>query len=91
MTLYEQAAARIAAQPELRPYRDSILHDGPHSDAHYEWAATCDLAELLSWCRTVTGEDEDVAGLLAYQRQRWSELKTDREGAAKAQKRADEP
>jgi hypothetical protein len=60
MNAYEQAAARIAATPELEPYRDAILygwrkgaahwHKGA---AHYEWVATCDLAELLSWSQAV--------------------------------------
>jgi hypothetical protein len=56
MNAYEQAAARIAATPELEPYRDAILLDWPEGDAHFTWAATCDLAELLSWAESVTAD-----------------------------------
>lgn len=50
-TAYERALERIEATPELEPYRELILDDWPEGDAHYEWAATCDLAELISWAK----------------------------------------
>jgi hypothetical protein len=53
---YEQAAARIDATPELEPYRNAILYRWQKGAAHYEWAATCDLAELLSWAQAVAPE-----------------------------------
>lgn len=85
MNAYEQAAARIAVTPELKPYRDRILHDGPQGDAYYQWAATCDLAELMTWCEAATRDErEDVAGLLAYQRKTWAGLQAG-EGSARAE------
>ena len=48
MSTYGQAVARIDATPELEPQRATILYDWPEGDAHYTWAATCDLAELVS-------------------------------------------
>ena len=56
MNAYEQAAARIDATPELEPYRDAILYGWHKGDAHYEWVATCELAELLSWAQAVAPE-----------------------------------
>ena len=53
---YAQAAARILATPELEPYREMILADWPEGDAHYTWAATCDLAELVSWAEAASPE-----------------------------------
>lgn len=58
MNAYDQAAARIGATPELEQYRDTILYDWPEGDAHYEWAATCDLAELVSWAEAATTDEE---------------------------------
>ena len=56
---YGQAAARIDATPALEPYRDVILYDWPEGDAHYTWAATCELPELLDWAQSVT---DDASG-----------------------------
>ena len=50
---YQMVVARIALTPELEPYRDAILAAWPEGDAHFGWAATCDLAELLSWAADV--------------------------------------
>jgi hypothetical protein len=58
MNAYEQAVARIDATPELEPYRDTILYDWPEGDEHYDWAATCDLAELVSWAEAVATDEE---------------------------------
>jgi hypothetical protein len=55
---YEQAAARIDATLELEPHRATILYDWPEGDAHYTWAATCDLAELVSGAETATADEE---------------------------------
>lgn len=56
---YEAAAARIDTTPELDAFRDVILHDWPEGDAHFTWAATCDLAELLSWAQAVARDAEE--------------------------------
>jgi hypothetical protein len=58
MNAYEQAVARIDATPELEPYRDTILYDWPEGNEHYDWAATCDLAELVSWAEAVATDEE---------------------------------
>ncbi len=58
LTPFERAAARIDATPELEPYRAMILYDWHVGDAHFTWAATCDLAELLDWARAVTAAAE---------------------------------
>jgi len=50
---YDKASARIDATPELEKHRKTILYDWEEGDEHYEWAATCDLAELISWAETV--------------------------------------
>jgi hypothetical protein len=57
VTAYEQAAARIDAEPALEPYRAVILYDWPEGEAHYTWAATCELAELLSWAGAVVADN----------------------------------
>jgi hypothetical protein len=44
---HDEAAVRVDATPELEKYRDLIL-DYPRDDAHFTWAATCDLDELLT-------------------------------------------
>jgi hypothetical protein len=56
MNAYERAAARIDGTPELEPYRDAILYGWHKGAAHYEWAATCELAELLPWAQAVAPE-----------------------------------
>jgi hypothetical protein len=50
---YDVAAGRIAATPELEPYRDIILADSPED--HCIWAATCPLDELLGWAKVARG------------------------------------
>jgi len=64
VSAYEQAAARIDATPELEVYRETILYDWREGGAHYRWAATCDLEELLSWAEYVAA-DADLAVLPA--------------------------
>lgn len=54
------AAERVDATPALEPYRDVILYEWPEPE-HFTWAATCDLAELVSWAEAVS-EDEDATG-----------------------------
>ena len=65
MNAYEQAAARIAAMPELEPYRDAILYGWHKGAAHYEWVATCELAELLSWAQAVAQATDERVILFA--------------------------
>ena len=50
---YLRAEDRISSTPELEEHRETILYGWEEGDEHYEWAATCDLAELISWAETV--------------------------------------
>jgi hypothetical protein len=35
-----------------------ILYEWLKGEAHYVWAATCELGELLSWAQVATLDDE---------------------------------
>lgn len=68
---YALAAERVASTPELRPYRQTILNEWEHGQAcaegcfdweelaHYDWAASCELSELLSWVEAVKAHKTD--------------------------------
>jgi hypothetical protein len=51
----EQAAARIAATPELEAYREIILEAEPESENHFEWVAGCSQDELVCWAEMQIG------------------------------------
>ena len=55
---YEEAATRINTTPELEAFKDVILADWPEGDSHFTWAATCPLAELISWAQAVARDVE---------------------------------
>jgi len=44
---------RIANEPELQPYRWTILYDWTEGDEHWQWAATAPVAEIVDWAETV--------------------------------------
>jgi hypothetical protein len=92
MNAFEQAAARIDATPELAPYRDAILYGWHKGAAHYEWVATCELAELLSWAQAVAPEAVPAeAGVPFFKGPAWDRMvaHVNREAERLARKRPD--
>ena len=54
MNAYERMIARIDAEPELEAHRDTLTYDWPNAEEHYEWVATAELTEIISWCIAVS-------------------------------------
>jgi hypothetical protein len=46
-----RAAARVGADPRLRPHRAVLLAQYPEGDQHYEWVTTTSTATLIKWAR----------------------------------------
>ena len=59
-SLEEQARARVNRDPDLYPHWDILIgYDWDNLEEHYQWVATADKAEILSWVRTIRkGEEE---------------------------------
>jgi len=49
---HEQAAARVAATPELVAHEATILADW-EDDTHYGWVCSADVAEIVDWAKSV--------------------------------------
>jgi len=54
---YDDAKARVDAEPELQAYRDTILYDWPEGEEHWRWVVEAPVAEIVAWAEVVAEVD----------------------------------
>jgi hypothetical protein len=57
--LYDAAAMQVEREPDLLPYRETILHEWTEGDDHWQWVITAPVAEIVEWATTVASEQTD--------------------------------
>lgn len=61
---YDDAKARVEAEPELEAHRDIIiLYDWPEGEEHWEWVCTAPVAEIVGWAEVVGEAPEEAVAL----------------------------
>jgi hypothetical protein len=58
MEPYNRALLRVNQTPALAEYRDTIMHDWPEGDEHWEWVANAPVLAIVSWAESIESDKE---------------------------------
>ena len=60
ITLYAIAAMRVEREPDLLPFRETILHEEwTEADEHWTWVIDAPVEEIVAWAATIGKEGKE--------------------------------